>query len=159
MVRNEDWRIDIHVSRRVVFHTATLTAGGSSFWLPVGGEFARTNPGRVGPDIQSRVFSAAACSCLHGGFNRKLRLRAWRLIAENFFSHRLRYREEWLLSSQPFRRWTITIPCKSASSAPSATSSTVQAECSGSDMENPTVSPNTFNMVPGEASPNPPKAR
>jgi hypothetical protein len=36
MVRNEDWRIDIHVSRRVVFHTATLTAAGFSCWPAAG---------------------------------------------------------------------------------------------------------------------------
>jgi len=97
MVRNEDWRIDIHVSRRVVFHTATLTAGGI-FLLAAGG--AASLLGRIEGEWGSLLKVAFFC----GSFlvlatvvsTESLRSRAQRLIGENFFSRRYDYREEWL---------------------------------------------------------------
>jgi putative PEP-CTERM system histidine kinase len=97
MVRNEDWRIDIHVSRRVVFHTATLTAGGV-FLLAAGGAASLLGqiPGEWGPIFKVAFFCGSLLVLATVVSTESLRLRAWRLIAENFFSHRYDYREEWL---------------------------------------------------------------
>jgi putative PEP-CTERM system histidine kinase len=97
MVRNEDWRMDIHVSRRVVFHTATLTAGGI-FLLAAAG--AASLLGRIegewGTVLKITFFFGSALVLAAVVSTESLRSRAWRLIAENFFSHRYDYREEWL---------------------------------------------------------------
>ena len=97
MVRNEDWRMDIHVSRRVVFHTATLTAGGI-FLLAAAG--AASLLGRIegewGTILKITFFFGSALVLAAVVSTESLRSRAWRLIAENFFSHRYDYREEWL---------------------------------------------------------------
>ena len=97
MVRNDDWRIDIHVSRRVVFHTATLTAGGV-FLLAAGGAASLLGeiPGEWGPIFKGAFFCGSLLVLATVVSTESLRLRAWRLIAENFFSHRYDYREEWL---------------------------------------------------------------
>ena len=97
MVRNEDWRIDIHVSRRVVFHTATLTAGGV-FLLAAGGAASLLGqiPGEWGSIFEVAFFCGSVLVLATVVSTESLRVRAWRLIAENFFSHRYDYREEWL---------------------------------------------------------------
>jgi putative PEP-CTERM system histidine kinase len=97
MVRNEDWRVDIHVSRRVVFHTATLTAGGV-FLLVAGGaaSFLGQIPGEWGAILKVAFFCGSLLVLATVVSTENLRVRAWRLIAENFFSHRYDYREEWL---------------------------------------------------------------
>lgn len=97
MVRNEDWRVDIHVSRRVVFHTATLTAGGV-FLLAAGGTASLLGqiPGEWGAILKVAFFCGSLLVLATVVSTESLRVRAWRLIAENFFSHRYDYREEWL---------------------------------------------------------------
>src|SRR5258706_12174573 len=97
MVRNEDWRVDIHVSRRVVFHTATLTAGGV-FLLAAGSAASLLGqiPGEWGPILKVAFFCGSLLVLATVVSTESLRLRAWRLIAENFFSHRYDYRKEWL---------------------------------------------------------------
>lgn len=97
MVRNEDWRIDIHVSRRVVFHTATLTAGG--FFL-LAAAFAASLLGQIqgqwGSVLKVAFFIGSVLVLAAVVSTESLRSRARRLIAENFFSRRYDYREEWL---------------------------------------------------------------
>ncbi len=97
MVRNEDWRVDIHVSRRVVFHTATLTAGGV-FLLAAGSAASLLGqiPGEWGAILKVAFFCGSLLVLATVVSTESLRVRAWRLIAENFFSHRYDYREEWL---------------------------------------------------------------
>jgi len=97
MARNEDWRMDIHVSRRVVFHTATLTAGGI-FLLAAAGAASLLGriEGQWGTVLKITFFFGSALVLAAVVSTESLRSRAWRLIAENFFSHRYDYREEWL---------------------------------------------------------------
>jgi len=97
MVRNEDWRIDIHVSRRVVFHTATLTAGGFFLLAAAGAAsmFGRIQ-GEWGSILKVVFFCGSAFVLAAVASTESLRSRARRLIAENFFSRRYDYREEWL---------------------------------------------------------------
>jgi hypothetical protein len=75
--RNRDWRIDIHVSRTAVFHTATLIGSGAFLLaLAATGEIFRA----IGP----------------GSGSARSRLR--RILADNFYSTRYDYRQEWLKS-------------------------------------------------------------
>ena len=97
MARNRNWRIDIHVSRTVVFHTATLVASGA-FLLSVAavGTLFRAYGGDWGLVVQlSVIFGGVlvlAMALTSGGIRSRLR----RIIAENFFSHRYDYRAEWV---------------------------------------------------------------
>ena len=97
MARNREWRIDIHVSRQVVLHTATLIASGC-FLLAVA-IVAMVLPG-FGGDwglvlqlamlFGSIVVLATVLSS--GSLRRRLKF----LISRNFFTHRYDYRVEWL---------------------------------------------------------------
>ena len=61
MMRNEDWRIDIHISRNIVFHTATLTAGGLFLLVAAGvAGFIGRLPGEWGPILKVGFF----CGCV-----------------------------------------------------------------------------------------------
>jgi putative PEP-CTERM system histidine kinase len=99
--RNRDWAIDIHISRRVVFHTATLIGSGIFLVaLALTGELVRA----VGPgwgdlaEVTLVIIGVAViCVLLSSGAARS-RLR--RFLAENFFTHRYDYRQEWLKSSK-----------------------------------------------------------
>jgi putative PEP-CTERM system histidine kinase len=97
MVRNRNWRIDIHVSRTVVFHSATFIASGI-FLLSVAtvGTFLRAYAGEWGVVAQLSLILGGvlvlAMAVLSGG----MRSRVKRLVVENFFSHRYDYRAEWM---------------------------------------------------------------
>jgi putative PEP-CTERM system histidine kinase len=97
MARNEDWRVDVHVSRRIVFHTATMTMGGI-FLLSAGGVASLFGniSGVWGPILQ--IFFFIGSLIVLGGVlgAASFRNRMWRFMAENFFSHRYDYREEWM---------------------------------------------------------------
>jgi len=107
--RNRNWAIDIHVSRAVVFHTATLIGSGVFLLgLALTGGVVRA----VGPGWGD----LAEVSLVVGGFavigvlltSGAARSRLRRFLAENFFSHRYDYRREWLknidiLSANPNR--------------------------------------------------------
>jgi len=97
MARNREWRVDIHVSRQVVFHTATLLASGC-FLLAVAivGMVLRNFGGDWGLVLQlAMLFGSIAvlATVLSSG---SLRRRTKLLISRNFFTHRYDYRIEWL---------------------------------------------------------------
>ena len=97
MARNREWRIDIHVSRQVVLHTATLLASGC-FLLAVaivavvlpgfGGDWGLVL--QLAMLFGSIVVLATVLSS--GSLRRRLKF----LISRNFFTHRYDYRIEWL---------------------------------------------------------------
>jgi putative PEP-CTERM system histidine kinase len=97
MVRNREWRIDIHVSREVVLHTATLLASGC-FLLAVAivAVVLRRLGGDWGLVLQlAMLFGSVvvlATVLTSGSFRQRLKF----LISRNFFSHRYDYRVEWL---------------------------------------------------------------
>jgi putative PEP-CTERM system histidine kinase len=99
MARNPGWNIDIHVSRRVVFHGATLTASGIFLLLAagVGGLIGRL-PGEWARVSEIAFFCGSLVLLLTVLSTESLRSRLRRLIAENFFSTRYDYRMEWLRS-------------------------------------------------------------
>jgi putative PEP-CTERM system histidine kinase len=97
MARNREWRVDIHISRQVVLHTATLVGSGS-FLLAVGlvAFLLREIGGVWGLPIQlailiGSVFMLGAVLST-SRFHRMLK----NLISRNFFSNRYDYRVEWL---------------------------------------------------------------
>ena len=97
MARNREWRIDIHVSREVVLHTATLLASGC-FLLAV------AIVGIVLPGFGSDWGLVLQLAMLFGSIvvlatvlsSGSLRRRLKFLISRNFFTHRYDYRVEWL---------------------------------------------------------------
>ena len=97
MARNREWRIDIHISRQVVFHTATLLASGC-FLLAVAivGMVLRKFGGDWGLVLQLAMLFGSivvlATVLSSGSLRRRLKF----LISRNFFTHRYDYRIEWL---------------------------------------------------------------
>jgi putative PEP-CTERM system histidine kinase len=97
--RNRDWAIDIHVSRAAVFHTTTLIGSGIFLLaLAASGEVFRT----IGPgwgelaEITLVIGGVAAIAVM--ATSGSVRSRLTRILAENFFTHRYDYRQEWLKS-------------------------------------------------------------
>jgi putative PEP-CTERM system histidine kinase len=97
MARNREWRVDIHVSRQVVLHTATLGASGC-FLLAVAvvGMVLRGLGGDWGLVLQLAMLfgSIVVLGTVLSSGNIRRRLNF--LISRNFFTHRYDYRVEWL---------------------------------------------------------------
>jgi len=96
-VRNRGWEIDIHLSRRVAFHSATLIASGLFLiGLAAGGEILRQSGAEWGVVAEVSLISGGlllVASLLASG---RARSWLWGFIAENFFSYRYDYRQEWM---------------------------------------------------------------
>ncbi len=99
MARNPDWSIDIHVSRRVVFHGATLTTAGIFLLVAAGvaGLIGRF-PGEWASISEIAFFCGSVILLLTVLSTESFRSRLKRIIAENFFSTHYDYRTEWLRS-------------------------------------------------------------
>ncbi len=95
--RMPDWRLDVQVSREVVFHTATLLASGA-FLLGVAavGYALRLFGGDWGSVAQALALfaglTAAAALATSGSLRATLRVG----LAKHFFTYRYDYRAEWL---------------------------------------------------------------
>jgi len=99
--RYREWKIDIHVSRRVVFHSAALLGSGLYLVLmSAAGYYLREVGGRWGPTFQIIFFSGALLILLviFSSGSVRARFRVW--ISKNFFSYSYDYREEWLRFTQ-----------------------------------------------------------
>jgi putative PEP-CTERM system histidine kinase len=95
--RNRGWQIDIHVSRTVVFHSATLIAAGVFLLgLAGAGEAVRYfNADWGGLAEISLVFAGfVTIAVLLSSAGTRKRLR--RFVGDHFFSNRYDYRQEWL---------------------------------------------------------------
>ena len=97
MARNREWRIDIHVSRQVVLHTATLLASGC-FLLAVAvvGMLLRGFGGDWGLVLQLVMLFGSVVVLTTVLSSGSVRRRLKFLISRNFFTHRYDYRVEWL---------------------------------------------------------------
>ncbi len=95
--RNRRWAIDLHVSRDVVFHTATLVVSGVFLLgLAATGEIFRRGGAEWGYVAEASLISAGVLTIavlLTSGSARS-RIRA--ILVDNFFSHRYDYRREWM---------------------------------------------------------------
>ena len=97
MARNREWRVDIHVSRKVVLHTATLLASGCFLLIvAVVAMLLRGFGGDWGLVLQLAMLlgSIVVLGTVLSSGNLQQRLKL--LISQNFFSHRYDYRVEWL---------------------------------------------------------------
>lgn len=95
--RNPDWSIDIFVSRRVVFHSATLIGAGAYLLLMSGvGFYLREFGGQWGVVLQAMFLFAAVLLLLLIVFSGAFRARMKDVISKNFFSYKYDYRDEWL---------------------------------------------------------------
>jgi len=97
MARNREWRVDIHVSRQVVLHTATLVASGCFLVaVAVVAVLLRGFGGEWGLVLQlAMLFGSVvvlATVLSSGSIRRRLKF----LISRNFYTHRYDYRIEWL---------------------------------------------------------------
>ena len=97
MARNRQWRVDIHVSRQVVLHTATLGASGC-FLLAVAvvAMLLRGFGGDWGLVLQLAMLFGSIVVLATVLSSGNLRRRLKYLISRNFFTHRYDYRVEWL---------------------------------------------------------------
>ena len=95
--RNQRWKIDIHISRDVVFHSFTLVACGIFLVaLAVTGEIFRHGNAEWGRVAEIALMFAGLVGVaviLTSGTARS-RLRG--ILVDNFFSHRYDYRREWM---------------------------------------------------------------
>ena len=95
--RNRRWAIDIHVSRDVVFHTATLVVCGIFLLgLAATGEIFRHGGAEWGYVAEvSLIFAGVlVIAVLLTSGSARSRIRS--IVVDNFFSHRYDYRREWM---------------------------------------------------------------
>lgn len=105
-MHNRDWKLDISVSRRVMFHSTTLIAAAVYIALAaLGGYYVRSVGGQWGAVAQALVIFVAVTALLTFSLSARVRARVRVLISKHFFDYRYDYREEWLkltqLLSQP----------------------------------------------------------
>lgn len=97
VARNRQWAIDIHVSREVVFHTATLIGSGIFLLaLAATGELFRGRAAGWGELAEMTLLiagTAAVAVVLTSGAARSY---IRRILEDNFYTHRYDYRREWL---------------------------------------------------------------
>jgi putative PEP-CTERM system histidine kinase len=97
MARNREWRVDIHVSRTLVLHTAALVASGVfCMSLAATGLLVRELGGAWGPQFELLTLVGSAIVLVSVMGSRDLRVHLKRFVARHFYSHRFDYRTEWL---------------------------------------------------------------
>ncbi|MDB5368318.1 MAG: periplasmic sensor signal transduction histidine kinase [Rhodospirillales bacterium] len=95
--RNRGWKVDIHVSRNVVFHSATLMiCGGFLLGMAALGGVVRALEVEWGPMLEAVLLFAAAAVVAVAVTSGAVRSRLKALVARNFFSHRYDWRQVWL---------------------------------------------------------------
>jgi len=95
--RNPQWKLDISVSRSVVFHSAALFASGAYLLLFAGvGYYIRFFGGEWGATAQTLVLFGGAIGLLVVLMSGSARARLRVFLSKHFFSYRFDYREQWL---------------------------------------------------------------
>lgn len=95
--RNPLWSLDVHVSRRVVFHSAALIGAGAYLLVMAGaGYYIRLFGGNWGGVLQVAFLFGAAVILIAMLFSGALRARLKVFLSKHFFNYKYDYREEWL---------------------------------------------------------------
>lgn len=95
--RNPQWRLDISVSRSVVFHSAALFGAGAYLLVFAGiGYYVRFFGGQWGAVAQTTMLFGAALGLLVVLMSGTVRARLRVFLSKHFFSYRFDYREQWL---------------------------------------------------------------
>lgn len=95
--RNRRWAIDIHVSREVVFHSATLVLSGIFLLgLAATGEIARRSGAEWGTVAELSLIFGGIVTVGAAVTSASVRSRIRSTVVEHFFSTRYDYRKEWM---------------------------------------------------------------
>ncbi|MCC6912947.1 MAG: PEP-CTERM system histidine kinase PrsK [Rhodospirillaceae bacterium] len=95
--RAESWPIDLHVSRQMVFRSATLLAAGCYLIvMSMVGFSLRALDGAWGTVTQAVFLTSAALLLMVILSSGKVQARGRAFISRNFFSYKYDYRKEWL---------------------------------------------------------------
>ncbi len=95
--RNRNWQINIHVSRTVVFHSATLIASGIFLLaLAASGEVFRHSGAEWGVVAETSIIFGGMVTVAVLLTSGSARSRLRRLVVEHFFILRYDYRREWM---------------------------------------------------------------
>ena len=95
--RHHNWIAKIRVSRKVVFHSATLVLVGLYFLFIAGvGYYVRYFGGGWGGVLQLGLFFVALVLATTLAFSGSLRAKLRVFLGKNFFHYRFDYRDEWL---------------------------------------------------------------
>ena len=95
--RDRRWKVDIHVSRSVVFHSATLLASGLFLLgLAAAGEVFRRTGAEWGVVVEVTLLAAGVLLLGVLLTSGSARARARALFVDHFFSFRYDYRQEWM---------------------------------------------------------------
>lgn len=101
MARNSNWRVNLHVSRQVVFHTVTLMGAGLYLLgMAMIGYFIKYLGGSWGSVLQLGFLAAAGVLLFSLLFSGKFRALLRVQLSKHFFSYRYDYRDEWLKFTQ-----------------------------------------------------------
>ena len=96
-IRNRNWKIQVSMSRNMVFHsTALLIAGVYLVVASMAGYYVRYVGGKWGEVAQAVVVFGAVVGLTLVMLSGALRARLKVFLAKNFFNYRFDYREEWL---------------------------------------------------------------
>ncbi len=96
-VRDRRWKIDIHVSREVVFHSLTLVISGVFLMgLALTGEVFRRGGAEWGHVVEVSLLCAGLVVIAVMVTSGSMRSRIRGVLVDNFFSHRYDYRREWM---------------------------------------------------------------
>ena len=96
-VRDRRWKVDIHVSRDVVFHSLTLVLSGVFLMgLAFTGEVFRRGGAEWGHVVEVSLLCAGVIAIAVMLTSGSMRSRVRGVLVDNFFSHRYDYRREWM---------------------------------------------------------------
>lgn len=109
--RNKDWNLNIHVSRSMVFHSATLVGSGIYLTIMAGaGYVIKIYGGTWGNILQISFLFGAGILLVTLLFSGKIRAKARVFLSKHFFSYRYDYREEWLQFTQTLANSGDNVP-------------------------------------------------
>ncbi len=95
--RSRKWPIDLHVSRRLVFHSATLLgAGVYLIVMSIAGYYLKVFDSTWGGLAQTVFISAAVLGLVAVLASGSAQARVRDFVNQNFFNYRYDYRQEWL---------------------------------------------------------------
>jgi putative PEP-CTERM system histidine kinase len=96
VARNPNWNLRIHVSRHIVFQSATLMGAGLYLLaMAIAGYFVRFLGGSWGGIIQIAFLFGSGLLLVVLLFSGRIRAQLRVLLSKHFFSYKYDYREEW----------------------------------------------------------------
>ena len=109
--RNPSWSLEVHVSRNVVFHTATLLGAGVYLMvMAASGYYIRYFGGAWGDVLQIAFMFTSGLFLLLVFFSARLRARLRVSLSRHFFSFKYDYRDEWLGFTAALSRNGVDLP-------------------------------------------------